>query len=123
MSQKIRFFSSDSTSIVCENGILQLECPDNQFINLLEANFGRTVKGDVCHCKEGTSIAAGTCPTDPSASNVDDCISSNTLSILNSPCNGKRECTLNVNHFIFGDPCGGIHKYLEVHYNCYGNIV
>ena len=44
--------------IVCENGILHLECMDNEVINLSEANYGRTIKGGVCHCKEGTSIDA-----------------------------------------------------------------
>ena len=103
---------------VCENGILQLECPDNQVINLSKANYGRTIKGDVCHCKTGTSIAAGNCPTNPNLSNVDNCFSPNSLSILNSTCNGLSECTVSVNNNVFGDPCGGIHKYLEVNYEC-----
>ena len=105
--------------IVCENGILHLECMDNEVINLSEANYGRTIKGGVCHCKEGTSIDAGNCPTNPVWSNVDNCFSSSTLSILNNACNGKKECTVNVNNGMFGDPCPGIHKYLEVKYSCY----
>ena len=94
-------------------------------INLLEANFGRTIKGDVCHCKEGTSIDAGNCPTNPVWSNVDNCFSSNSLSILNGECNGQTECTVNVNDGVFGDPCPGKHKYLEVTYSCYqaGTII
>ena len=75
--------------IVCENGILHLECMDNEVINLSEANYGRTIKGGVCHCQEGTSIDAGNCPNNPVWSNVDNCFSSNSLSILKNTCNGN----------------------------------
>ena len=95
-----------------------MECPDNHVINVLKANYGRTVSGDVCVCKAGQSIAAGNCPTDPNHSNVDNCFSSDSLSILNNRCNGKAECTVDVNNAVFGEPCGGIHKYLELKYEC-----
>ena len=95
-----------------------MECPDNHVINVLKANYGRTVKGDVCVCKAGQSIAAGNCPTNPKHSNVDNCFSSDSLSILNNTCNGKAECIVDVNNAVFGDPCGGIHKYLELKYEC-----
>ena len=90
-----------------------------------EVNYGRTIKGDVCHCKEGTSIAAGNCPTDPMLSNVDNCFSLNSHLILNNTCNGKTECTIRASNGIFGDPCPGIHKYLEVYYECHekGNTI
>ena len=95
-----------------------MECPDNHVINVLKANYGRTVSGDVCVCKTGQSIAAGNCPTNPNHSNVDNCFSSDSLSILNNICNGKAECTVDVNNAVFGEPCGGIHKYLELKYEC-----
>ena len=95
-----------------------MECPDNHVINVLKANYGRTVSGDVCVCKAGQSIAAGNCPTNPNHSNVDNCFSSDSLSILNNRCNGKAECTVDVNNAVFGEPCGGIHKYLELKYEC-----
>ena len=116
LSLKIIF--AGSHEIVCENGILQMDCPLDYGINVLEANYGRTIKGDVCICKAGQSLAAGNCPTNPNLSNVDNCFSPNSLSILNSTCNSLSECTVSVNNNVFGDPCGGIHKYLEVNYEC-----
>lgn len=35
-----------------------------------------------------------------------------------SRCDGKRLCEMSVNSDIFGDPCPGTHKYMEVHYAC-----
>ena len=88
---------------MCQNQNLKLTCPANHVINLSEANYGRTVKGDVC--------PAG-------VTNVDNCFSSNSLSISKSHCQGKSECTLFVNDEKFGDPCSGVTKYLEVFYEC-----
>jgi hypothetical protein len=33
-------------------------------------------------------------------------------------CGGKARCTVPVNSSIFGEPCPGTHKYVEVHYTC-----
>ncbi|XP_059091088.1 latrophilin Cirl-like isoform X2 [Tigriopus californicus] len=41
-----------------------------------------------------------------------------TTRIMQSRCDGKRLCEMSVNSDIFGDPCPGTHKYMEVHYAC-----
>lgn len=33
-------------------------------------------------------------------------------------CNGKNSCTVSASNSVFGDPCGGTYKYLEVSYVC-----
>lgn len=33
-------------------------------------------------------------------------------------CNGKNSCTIRASNSVFGDPCGGTYKYLEVAYVC-----
>lgn len=33
-------------------------------------------------------------------------------------CNGKNNCTLSATSSVFGDPCIGTYKYLEVDYTC-----
>uniref|UniRef100_A0AAQ4PPW9 SUEL-type lectin domain-containing protein n=1 Tax=Gasterosteus aculeatus aculeatus TaxID=481459 RepID=A0AAQ4PPW9_GASAC len=33
-------------------------------------------------------------------------------------CNGKNNCTISATNSVFGDPCGGTYKYLEVAYIC-----
>ena len=33
-------------------------------------------------------------------------------------CDSKGSCSIPANNQVFGDPCYGTHKYLEVHYQC-----
>ena len=40
------------------------------------------------------------------------------LGIVNGNCNGRRSCTIHANNGVFGDPCGGTYKYLEVSWTC-----
>lgn len=35
-----------------------------------------------------------------------------------SRCDGKISCEMSVNSRVFGDPCPGTQKYVEVHYAC-----
>uniref|UniRef100_A0A3B5PTB0 SUEL-type lectin domain-containing protein n=1 Tax=Xiphophorus maculatus TaxID=8083 RepID=A0A3B5PTB0_XIPMA len=35
-------------------------------------------------------------------------------------CNGKQWCKVKASNYVFGDPCYGTYKYLEVEYICYG---
>uniref|UniRef100_A0A3B5QM35 SUEL-type lectin domain-containing protein n=1 Tax=Xiphophorus maculatus TaxID=8083 RepID=A0A3B5QM35_XIPMA len=34
-------------------------------------------------------------------------------------CNGKQWCKVKASNYVFGDPCYGTYKYLEVEYICY----
>ena len=38
--------------------------------------------------------------------------------LLPRRCDMKRTCRMAVNSDVFGDPCPGTHKYVEVHYAC-----
>ena len=38
--------------------------------------------------------------------------------LISFRCDGKKSCRMNVNSNVFGDPCPGTHKYVEVHYAC-----
>ncbi len=40
-----------------------------------------------------------------------------------SRCDNKNECKMWVNSDIFGDPCPGTHKYVEVHFACKPRII
>ena len=71
-------------------------------INVESANYGRTQKG-IC----------------PSAINIDtDCYSSNALNIVKNHCHGQTSCDISASNDIFGDPCYGTYKYLDVKYDC-----
>merc|ERR1719300_817973 len=38
--------------------------------------------------------------------------------MINNRCGSKQSCSVPVNSSIFGDPCPGTSKYVEVHYTC-----
>lgn len=40
------------------------------------------------------------------------------MSLCLHSCNGKNRCSINVSNSVFGDPCSGTYKYLEVAYIC-----
>ena len=77
---------------------------------IVEANFGRT--------------AADVCPSnDPSQNENTECGAEGTIDALNRECDAEEDelltqCTLEPSTAIFGDPCGGIKKYLEVTIDC-----
>ncbi|XP_027867471.1 L-rhamnose-binding lectin CSL3-like, partial [Xiphophorus couchianus] len=37
-------------------------------------------------------------------------------------CNGKQWCKVKASNYVFGDPCYGTYKYLEVEYICYETL-
>merc|ERR1712142_1103931 len=37
---------------------------------------------------------------------------------IKSLCNGKSSCTINPSNGVYGDPCGGTVKYVEITYFC-----
>uniref|UniRef100_A0A8W8I737 SUEL-type lectin domain-containing protein n=2 Tax=Magallana TaxID=2171616 RepID=A0A8W8I737_MAGGI len=41
-----------------------------------------------------------------------------TKEIVKKRCNGRRKCTLTATNSIFGNPCHGTTKYLEVTFKC-----
>lgn len=45
-------------------------------------------------------------------------IFSRLTSIFSCRCDSKNECKMLVNSDVFGDPCPGTHKYVEVHFAC-----
>ena len=43
---------------------------------------------------------------------------SSSLNVVEGSCKGKKTCTVPANNNVFGDPCGGTYKYLEVSWKC-----
>ena len=39
---------------------------------------------------------------------------------MSTLCTGQTACSIDVTSSVFGDPCPGTYKYLEVHYTCVG---
>uniref|UniRef100_A0AAZ1XPI2 SUEL-type lectin domain-containing protein n=1 Tax=Oreochromis aureus TaxID=47969 RepID=A0AAZ1XPI2_OREAU len=78
----------------------------HQAIRLLNTHYGRH---DKTTCSDGR-------PT--SQLQVVTCSSSKSDDVVASSCNGKNSCTIPATNSVFGDPCVGTYKYLEVVYTC-----
>ncbi|CAH1276936.1 LPA, partial [Branchiostoma lanceolatum] len=93
------------TSSACEGKTLQLSCSAGETLEIDSANFGRTSKSHRCNC----GLFCNT---------INTCYADNSLSIVKSACQGKRECAVEATKSVFGDPCPFIGKYLEATYCC-----
>ena len=83
---------------------LALECPSGSTVKIVSANYGRTNSG---YCQRYNH------QKDTCASKQPD-----TNQKVNSQCNNKQKCNVSASNAVFGDPCPGIYKYLEVWYLC-----
>ena len=89
--------------IICEKQKGIISCQNGKRIDVLNANFGR--------------LDRHTCPHGPMR-NIN-CLSGNSLQIVQGMCNGQTRCELEVqNNLLGGDPCPGTFKYLKVKYRC-----
>ncbi|XP_078588906.1 L-rhamnose-binding lectin CSL3-like [Branchiostoma floridae x Branchiostoma japonicum] len=95
--------SSDATitTRVCEHRSLYLRCPYGRQIDIEYALYGRTQHG----------ICGGPVRTI-------DCRSGSSLYRVRSYCQGRHSCSVRASNGVFGDPCYGTFKYLEVKYSC-----
>ena len=96
-------FEGPKQSLVCEGSRLQLSCGSGQVIRILEANFGRTAGREICPHRSIRNL---------------NCHASRSLNIMRARCDGRSACAVPATNRVFGDPCGGTYKYLEVAYDC-----
>ncbi|KAM9405102.1 L-rhamnose-binding lectin CSL2-like [Salvelinus alpinus] len=91
-------------SITCEGSDVLLEC--GQAL-IHSANYGRRDQL-VCSFKRPANQLANT-----------NCLSqSTTASKVAESCDGKSQCDVPASSSLYGDPCVGTYKYLDVAYNC-----
>ncbi|XP_002740902.1 L-rhamnose-binding lectin CSL1-like [Saccoglossus kowalevskii] len=94
--------------IICENKNNTIGCyEDGKVLNILFANYGR-LSGEVCLHPYGLDRLH----------NDTNCRGADTTAIVKSLCQGERSCHIAANNVVFGDPCYGIYKYVEVDYTC-----
>ncbi|KAG7226937.1 hypothetical protein INR49_022232, partial [Caranx melampygus] len=86
--------------------IHRLSCADFGVISVESALFGRK---DRETCGEGKS---------QQETQNTDCSLDTAVDHLKRNCNGKNSCTIKASNGVFGDPCVGTYKYLEVSYAC-----
>ncbi|XP_077466947.1 L-rhamnose-binding lectin SML-like [Stigmatopora argus] len=93
------------TAIACEGSLLQLFCESSiQVISVFNAEYGRRDRSTCSYKRPSNQIQ-----------NVE-CLSPN--EIVSNRCNGLNSCTIHASNGVFGEPCRGTHKYLEVAYAC-----
>jgi len=91
-----------TTRYICEHKAATISCPVGTTIKIHNANYGRTSRNVCPHPAIRTTR----------------CYSSTSQFLVRRSCNNKRSCRLLASHRVFGDPCYGTFKYLEVKYSC-----
>ncbi|CAH1251049.1 PKD1L3 [Branchiostoma lanceolatum] len=89
---------------VCFREIMTLQCPAGRRINVVSAMYGRLSRA---YCS-GVVARTG-------------CRSESSLSRVRSVCQGESTCSVMASAGLFGDPCRGTSKYLEVEFTCAAN--
>ncbi|CAB1334486.1 unnamed protein product [Coregonus sp. 'balchen'] len=93
-------------SITCEGSDALLEC-DEGTIQIHSANYGRRDQL-VCSFNRLANQLANT-----------NCLSqSTTASKVEKRCDGNSQCNVPASSSLYGDPCVGTYKYLDVAYTC-----
>ncbi|KAM9350403.1 L-rhamnose-binding lectin SML-like [Symphorus nematophorus] len=91
-------------TVACEHTWAKLRCGRGRYILVARANYGR---------RDRTTCAYKRRP-----SQVKNVYCSRPTYIVAQRCNGKKRCAVKVSNSVFGDPCVGTYKYLEVFYSC-----
>ncbi|XP_033741868.1 zonadhesin-like [Pecten maximus] len=88
---------------VCEGKSSEFGCKDGGLINVVKALYGRLNRQQ---CNRHTALYNTNCR------------SSVSLEKVKAGCQDKSHCVLTASNGVFGDPCRGTYKYLEVTYKC-----
>ena len=100
---KSRSCSELKTIISCADKILSLSCGNSEKITIKQASYGRS---DTKTCSHRGNVHDTSCSA---------CSS---LKVLKGECEGKASCSVLAENKVFGDPCVGTFKYLNVTYSC-----
>ncbi|KAM8829863.1 L-rhamnose-binding lectin SML-like [Synchiropus picturatus] len=90
-------------AIACERSAVELFCGPGQVIFIYGADYGRRDRTTCIAERPNQQIQNNNCVNPTRAA---------------ERCNGKNRCTLEALNSVFGDPCVGTYKYLEVSYRC-----
>ncbi|XP_043959361.1 L-rhamnose-binding lectin CSL3-like [Gambusia affinis] len=98
----------EKSLVACEGRLARLHCGEGQAIYVTRATYGRTEKKTCRAGRPADQLENTECSTDTEE--------------VGERCNGKQWCKVKASDYVFGDPCYGTYKYLEVEYICYGTL-
>jgi len=95
-------FASQSSVVFCEHSKGRIHCPPRYIIEVLTASYGRRTR-HICPSRWIKTLK---------------CHSRRSLYVVRRLCQRKQQCSLKATNGVFGDPCRGTYKYLQVRYRC-----
>ena len=100
----VGFFAVEhlESATICEDAKVIIRCVTAGRITLVSASYGRHDRATCSHPSIGTTSRHA----------------ATSLAIVQSKCNIKTSCELHASNAVFGDPCFGTFKYLEVKFQC-----
>ncbi|XP_022108975.1 uncharacterized protein LOC110989137 [Acanthaster planci] len=101
--QQCTNIQDDKALLTCESEVLRIDCGPGKYIDIVEAVYGRNEDFEKC-------------PTQ--AQPKGECSAPSAMSALVAKCQGREDCSVDVTSEVFGDPCYGVSKYLEVDLQC-----
>nr|XP_046254129.1 uncharacterized protein LOC124064001 [Scatophagus argus] len=90
--------------VTCEHSLAYLHCDEGQVMAIHGADYGRHDQTTCSYKRPAVQIQNADC--------------SSHSSVVSDKCNGKNSCIIKASNTVFGDPCVGTYKYLEVAYTC-----
>lgn len=99
----IHFIFFSGTYRLCEHRSGILRCPAGRKLWIVYANYGRTTGKAVCPHKSMRTT---------------NCRSPFSTQLIRCACHGKTSCNLYAKNEVYGDPCVGTFKYIEVRFRC-----
>ncbi|XP_035769228.1 L-rhamnose-binding lectin CSL3-like [Neolamprologus brichardi] len=93
-------------TVTCEGSEAELQCGKGQILVIHRADYGRHDQTTCSDLQPRCRLRNVLCSS-PASNEV-----------VAASCNGKNSCTISASNSVFGDPCVGTYKYLEVVYTC-----
>uniref|UniRef100_A0A668UBM1 SUEL-type lectin domain-containing protein n=1 Tax=Oreochromis aureus TaxID=47969 RepID=A0A668UBM1_OREAU len=93
-------------TVTCEGSQAKLQCGKGQILVIHRADYGRHDQTTCSNLQSDCMLRDVLCSSPES------------IKVVAESCNGKNSCTISATSSVFGNPCFGTYKYLEVDYTC-----
>ncbi|KAG4069943.1 hypothetical protein HA402_015167 [Bradysia odoriphaga] len=104
-AQDVDTLADTKQSLACQYASLNITCEPGYHIDVVNAFYGR--------------LSKTICKSDQMLTNS--CAAKRSLDIVRTKCNNQETCNVAATNDVFGNPCSGTIKYLDVRYQCIPN--